>query len=292
VSHKYLVSLVILVLISACAPSTSATDPLYGEKVDVGDYKLQILCSGEGAPSVIIDPAVDDAASESSYWLSVRHGIEKTTRICVYDRAGLGSSDAAPTGVRTSQDMVKDLHTLLVNANVPGPYILVGHNVGGFNVRLYASQYPEEVVGMVLMDSLHPDHESEILDVLPPELPGEPAILRGLRRGSIYPDPDLFIERIDLATSASQVGAADQLGDLPLVVLTSGHAPLDFPDLSPDVQADLEQVWQDLQVDLASLSSNSTYVFAAKPGSPIPVIEPESVIDAVLKVVDASKKPG
>jgi pimeloyl-ACP methyl ester carboxylesterase len=110
--------------------------------------------------------------------------IKPVTRICYYDRAGLGLSDQAPTP-RTSKDMVKDLHTLLVNAGITPPYILVGHSIGGFNVRVYASQYPDEIVGMVLVDSSHPDQWSKFLTVLPPDTPPESANLKNWRQPSI-----------------------------------------------------------------------------------------------------------
>ena len=294
--YPVIFSLAMAVITTACAPATPAPiptptlAPLFAEKVDVGGYKLQILCSGQGTPTVIVDADVADPAVERGNWLSVRYGIEKTARICVYDRAGLGSSDAAPTQLRTSQDMVKDLHTLLVNANVPGPYVLVGHLFGGFNVLLYASQYPDEVAGMVLVDSYHPDMWSKTLAVLPPESPGEPDILKEMRISGVFPTSSESPESIDFIASADQVRAASPLGDLPLVVLTHSPAWQFGPDLPPDVEAKIEQVWQDLQIDLANLSSNSTQVITTKAGSYIPLEEPQLVIDAILKVIAEAKK--
>jgi len=294
--YPVIFSLVMAVITTACAPTTAiptaplATTPL-DAKVDVGGYKLRIICTGQGTPTVIVDAAFGEPALESGNWISVRYGIEKTTRICLYDRAGLGSSDAPPFRPRTSQDMVNDLHTLLVNANVPDPYLLVGHDIGGFNVRLYASQYPDEVVGMVLVDSIHPDYESETLAVLPPESPGEPDILRYIRRAGVFPSSTENPESIDFVASAAQVRATNVLGDLPLVVLTSANNYV-YLDLPPDVDAKINQVWQDLQIDLAKLSSNSTHVMAREDGSYIyiPLQEPQLVIDAILKVIEDAKK--
>ena len=299
--HQLFSSLMIALIVAACAPATPAPAPTptpvpvtpapLDEKVDVGGYKLRIICTGQGTPTVIVDGDFADPALESGGWINVRYGIEETTRICVYDRAGLGSSDAPPTQPRTSHDMVKDLHTLLVNADVPGPYILVGADIGGFNVRIYVSQYPEEVAGMVLVDSMHPDYEAATLAALPPQSSGEPAILRFIRSAGVFPDPMENLESIDFIASASQVRDANSLGDLPLVVLTSANR-YQYLDLPPDVEAKIGQVWQDLQVDLATLSSNSTHIMATEDSSYIyiPLQKPQLVIDAILEVIDGAKK--
>ena len=144
--------------------------PISG-KIDVGGYKLRIQCYGQGTPTVIVESGLGDPPLENGSWKAVTSAIKNSTHICIYDRAGIGFSDAPEQhqSIRTSQDMVNDLHTLLVNANVPAPYLLVGHSLGGYNVRLYASQYPKEVVGIVLVDSAHPDQWSEFSAVLPPE---------------------------------------------------------------------------------------------------------------------------
>ena len=96
------------------------------------------------------------------------------TRVCAYDRAGLGLSDPSTLRPRTSQDIALDLHKLLAAAGVTGPYVLVGHSIGGFHVRVFAAQYPAEVVGMVLVDSSHPDQVQAFLDSLPPAQPEDP----------------------------------------------------------------------------------------------------------------------
>jgi len=92
--------------------------------------------------------------SGSQVWKLVQPDIIAVTRVCVYDRAGLGRSDPIPRP-RTSQEVVDDLHGLLTNAGVAAPYVLVAHSFGGLNVRLYAGQYPREVAGMVLVDAVN-----------------------------------------------------------------------------------------------------------------------------------------
>jgi pimeloyl-ACP methyl ester carboxylesterase len=119
----------------------------------VGGYCLHMRSMGEGSPTVVFESAL---GGSSLSWALVCSDVAEFTRACSYDRAGLGWSDADPMPPRTAQRIVKELHTLLTNAGMKGPYVLVGHSFGGLTTRLYASQYPEEVVGMVLVDPAHP----------------------------------------------------------------------------------------------------------------------------------------
>ena len=291
--------LVTVLILSTCAPlkptpiSTSTVvpstpTPISGN-IDVGGYELRIRCAGPGTPTVVVDSGLDDPGAESGPWRSLSSEIAKTTRICLYDRAGLGGSNPAPGQYefsRTSQDMVNDLHTLLVNANVPAPYILVGNSIGGYNVRLYAGQYPKDIAGVVLVDSTHPDYWSEILAALPPEESNEPYALQNIRSAT---KPLSNTENMDVIESAAQARAMKSLGDLPLVVLTRAPGVM-IPDLPPDLSAKIDQIWQDLQIDLTGLSSNSTHIIATQAGHNIAADEPQLVIDAILKVISQIKK--
>ena len=125
--------------------------PIPGKLVDIGGYKLHIHCSGQGKPSVILDAGGNGF---SLVWTLVQPEIAKFAHVCSYDRAGMGWSEMSPLS-RTSQHMVKELHDLLHNAGIATPYILVGHSLGGINMRLYANTYPDEVFGLVLVDSSH-----------------------------------------------------------------------------------------------------------------------------------------
>lgn len=274
------------------APSNTNFPPAtFDGKVDVGGYKLRLVTYGKGTPAVVIDAGGSQAGVENRAWKAVIDEISKTTRICVYDRANLGSSDAAPTKSRTSQDIAKDLHTLLAAAKVPGPYILIGHSMAGLNVRVYANRYPDEVAGMVLVEATHPDQFSKLLAALPPESPQESAAFKQVRKDLISEstDPTWNRERLDVGASTVQARAAGHLGNKPLVVLTrSPHAYTKQPKDAP-IHV-LEPVWQQLQVDLSRLSSNSTHKVATKAGHFISVDEPRLVIDAILKVMDEAKK--
>jgi pimeloyl-ACP methyl ester carboxylesterase len=127
--------------------------PAPGKLVDVGGWKLHINCTGEKAkpsdPTVILEAGLGDFSVE---WSLVQPGIAKFARVCSYDRAGDGLSELGPHP-RTFRQIVYELHTLLRNADIKPPFVLVGHSYGGWLVRLYESTYPEEVVGMVLVEA-------------------------------------------------------------------------------------------------------------------------------------------
>ena len=127
--------------------------PPIGNMVDVGGYRLHIHSQGEGSPTVVFDSGLGCTSLD---WSLVQPELSITTRVVSYDRAGYGWSDESPLE-RTSENIVKELHTLLHNAGMQGPYILVGHSFGGNNVRLFASEYPDEVAGVVLVDASHED---------------------------------------------------------------------------------------------------------------------------------------
>src|SRR6266550_7200420 len=140
---------------------------LFHRRVDVGGYKLYINCEGKarkGDPVVVMDSGLGDS-SES--WLDIQPRVAEFARVCIYDRAGLGNSDPS-LHTQTTTQIVLDLHNLLARAGVSGPLVLVGHSLGGINSRLYASMYPKEVVGMVLVDSAHEEQFAR-MDALIPE---------------------------------------------------------------------------------------------------------------------------
>src|SRR5687768_3288862 len=126
--------------------------PAPGQMIDVGGYRLHINCTGTGSPTVVVDAGLGDW---STMWGYVQRDVEKTTRICTYDRAGMGWSEPGPLP-RDSKQFAKELHTLLQNADIAGPYVMVGHSLGGLTVRVFAHEYPSEVAGIVLVDSMSP----------------------------------------------------------------------------------------------------------------------------------------
>jgi pimeloyl-ACP methyl ester carboxylesterase len=122
-----------------------------GKLVDVGTHRLHLYCTGGGSPTVVFDSAL---AGSVLSWILVQPEVATFARACSYDRAGHGWSDAGPMP-RTLSRIVDELHTLLRRANVPPPFVLVGHSYGGLVAQLYVSRYRDEVAGMVLVDSAH-----------------------------------------------------------------------------------------------------------------------------------------
>jgi pimeloyl-ACP methyl ester carboxylesterase len=135
--------------------------PPPGKLVDVGGYRLHLYESGSGNIPVILDAGL---GLNSLEWCLVQPAVAEFARVCSFDRAGYGWSDRGPLP-RTSLQMIHELHMLLEKAELPKPYILVGHSLGGINVQLYAHHYPDEVAGLILVDSSHEDQ----IDRLPPD---------------------------------------------------------------------------------------------------------------------------
>lgn len=151
--------LVVLVLLAIggayerIGESTAPAVAMRGQLVDVGPYRLHLECQGSGAPTVILEPGAGGSAASLGL---ITPAVASDSRVCVYDRAGRGWSDPAASPPDGAQ-IATDLHALLERAQVPGPYVLAGHSFGGLYVRTYAAQYPEEVAGLVLVDSTAAD---------------------------------------------------------------------------------------------------------------------------------------
>lgn len=301
---RIVVSIIGLALIAYIyEPIAEAADakayPPPGQLVDVGGHRLHINCTGTGSPTVVIDSGQGDW---STSWGVVQQEVAKTTRICTYDRAGLGWSEPGPLP-RDAAQFAKELHTLLQNANVPGPYVMVGHSLGGASVRVFVHDYPSEVAGVVLIESMNPgqatqphieaqsqsDPQSQPFSLqatlarfgIARLLVKLPAIATSMPAGqeAYYP---LYIrpqslqtadnELQGIAASLTQASAVKTFGDLPLIVLTAKLN--DRPG------------WQEWQTELLQLSSNSQQMFAENSGHIIQFDEPEAAVTAILKMVE------
>lgn len=240
-----------------------------------------IHCVGRGSPVVIMDTGTP---GDSRNWIVLLPDLQHLTRTCVYDRAGQGASDPG-RGPKTSQRMVDDLHTLLVKANIPSPYVLVGWSFGGMNMRLYAHQYPDEVVGLVLLDSSSPDQFVRFLRALPAESSSESPNEKELRAAwaSNTNPPEFNLERVDWPTSSAQVRAVKSLDDLPLVVVTAGRSS--SPDFQPVEAKAMDAAWQNMQQELVHLSTNSKQIIATESFHCIQCTQPRLIIDAITDVV-------
>ena len=143
----------------------AAQYPAPGQMVDVGGYRLHIHCQGDhapGSPTVVMEGG---NAEPGLTWAAVQPEVAKFARVCTYDRAGLGWSEPSPK-LRTAGNIVDELHTLLTQAGMKPPYVLVGHSLGGALVRLYAHEHPDQVGGMVLVDAMHEEQELRLPDAM------------------------------------------------------------------------------------------------------------------------------
>jgi pimeloyl-ACP methyl ester carboxylesterase len=301
--------------------------PPPGQMVDVGGYQMHICCQGSGSPTVILDAGLGDF---SLTWHLVQPKVAQYTRACAYDRAGLGWSERGPKP-RTMENIVEELHTLLTGDGIEGPYVLVGHSMGGVYVRAYAVQHPEEVVGMVLVDTAHEEQETRfpqsftkanhrvqsqmaqfltlprlvnslgLMAMSPEEYPEEflppmPEAIKDEYKGVILSDTRYF------ATVAEQYAKLDgnmaevremditTLGDIPLVVLSTSEP--EIPEsfgLSVDEADQVRAVWDEMQGELAALSSRGERVFAEGSSHYIQFDQPELVINAIREVVEACR---
>lgn len=143
----------------------SRRHPPPGKMIDIGGYQLHLWSQGIGVPVVVCDSGAGGFALD---WHLVQQAVAQFTQIVVYDRAGYGWSDAGPLP-RDAEQCVKELHALLGAAKIPPPYILVGHSVGGLHVQLYASRYPADIAGIVLVDTADAMPLDEQLEYLPPK---------------------------------------------------------------------------------------------------------------------------
>jgi pimeloyl-ACP methyl ester carboxylesterase len=247
---------------------------------DIGGRRLFLRCTGYRSPTVVFEGGL------THDWFELQNQLTPFTRVCSYDHPNgpWSRSDPAPIP-RTARDYVADLHTLLRVAHVPGPYVLAGHSNGGLFTQLYASTYPGQVAGLVLIDAVHPAYHQRRLAMLKPLLP--PDVWEVLRREAMTPQPRLLDpERVDIWTSERQTRVTlrrSPLRPMPLVVLARGR-PED-PGAA-FVEQD-ERLWRQLQRELAHLVPGGRLVIATDSSHDIQHQQPELVLEAIHDVVRA-----
>ena len=254
------------------------------DRVLIAGYHTYINCQGTGRPIVVLEAGLGDA---SEVWGSVIPALVKITQVCFYDRASMGGSDARP-GPRTSATIARELHALLRHEGLAGPYILAGHSIAGYHMRVFARLYPSEVAGMVMVDPSHPDQFARRLEVLGPRRPNEASDVAAYRQGlTRLANPLNNPEHFDIPRSAAQVRATATLGTIPLVVLTAGH------EIVPAaLRVPLEAAWRGMQEEMAGLSTDSVHVLMPKSGHYIQLEYPKAVIAAIQQVVTAVRTQG
>ena len=256
---------------------------LPGDKIDVGGYNLYIDCKGTGSPTVILEAGLE---GDVVTWKDVHPEVAKFTRVCRYDRAGLAHSDYGPKP-RDAELSAQDLHVLLSKANIAPPYIMVGHSFGGLLVRRFAFDFPDEVTGMIFVDSLQEDWWDEALALLPADTATDSARLASfrlyLRDG--WRDPSSNFEAMDIPAVVEQVRKTDSFGDIPITVLTAGNFTVLNPGLPPDLETALANLFTQEQSRLAKLSTNGTQIIIPETGHNMPRENPKVVIDTIKEMV-------
>jgi pimeloyl-ACP methyl ester carboxylesterase len=270
-----------------------AATPPPGHLVDIGGYRLHLWCTGDGAPAVILDTGLGGSSAD---WGFVQPDVARFTRVCSYDRAGMGYSDPGPSP-RTARRIASELAELLVRSGIGGPVVLVGASIAGFDVRVFASDHPERAAGLVLVDASHEDqpHEVPQLARFAPLL-STIGVLRlfGVSFGqtveSLAPSVRQFAratsfrasgyqaaadEIIHIRQSASEVRSSRRKLTIPVLVITGGRGA--------------DENWRQLQRDQASLSERGCLMIAEESGHVVSVDQPEVVVDAIRTVVETAR---
>ncbi len=228
------------------------------QRVAVGGHKLNITCMGTGEPTVIFEAG---GGENLSTWAAVQPAVAGFTRACAYDRADLGGSDSGPLP-RDHTQIVSELHALLRNGCLPGPLVLIGHSLGGQMIHVYASTYPQEVAGLVFVDST------------PAGFFGLRALLPSER---VVPCDPSGAECASFETSQSEVLAAGPLPGVPTVVFVAGmHGG------GPEFQA----LWLELQIDLAHTVPDGMLNLVPDCGHFIQSCRPALITDAIQNMVE------
>jgi len=263
-SAIYLFALFALLLAVACGGYNPAS-----RLVDVNGHQLNIRCSGDGTPAVVL---ISGLATDNHDWVEVEKQVSEFTQICSYDRFGLGESDHRD-GTPTSQTATDDLHALISASGISGQVLLAGHSYGGLVAQLYAAKHPDDTFGVVLVDSLHEENLDRAGVIL-----GEPTMTTFMRALSANP------EGVDIRASLDQVQGLD-LGDTPVTVLTAGDH--DLPDIiDPGVGRQLISAWLYSQRELSKLSTTGVQFIAEGSGHCIQCDRPNVVVDAIREMAD------
>jgi pimeloyl-ACP methyl ester carboxylesterase len=274
--------------------------PPPGKLIDVGGgYRLHLYCTGESGPTVVLDYGLSGSYLD---WYFVQPEVARSTRVCSWDRSGYGWSDRSAKP-QVPSVIAEELHNLLERAGEKPPFVLVGHSLGAFDVRMYAHLYPEQVAGIVLVDGAIPDEDIpftwrsrwqlKLLQYTAPfGLPrwrswctGGPEAIRPMKRAfscssrvfrAHYEQWSVFPQ------SAAEVRKLRSMGDLPLVVIS--RDPRRSAKTDGSVLA-YEQHWEQQQQELLRLSSRATYIIAAGSGHSVPLDRPDVVIEAIRKII-------
>ncbi|MGN7177220.1 alpha/beta hydrolase [Paenibacillus sp. FSL R5-0490] len=223
----------------------------------------RLVGENSGKPTVIMDAGYGDY---SKAWNSVLREISMLSRVLIYDRAGLGKSESS-SNPRTSREMVKELKELLNEAKIKPPYILAGHSFGGVNMRMFAAEYPNEVCGLVLIDSTPEDYRERFLPAMSQDFQ------QAYNKQFVYEgNYDEFME------SLKQLKDTRQQLNVPLIVLSAGK--------KAHYSMESQKLWNEMQREILEISSDGELVIAENSAHYIQNDEPELVVSAIKKLIE------
>jgi pimeloyl-ACP methyl ester carboxylesterase len=268
-----------------------ASAPPPGRLIDVGGHRLHLWCAGEGTPAVVLESGLGGSSAD---WGFVQPALAQVTRVCSYDRAGLGYSDPGPSP-RTARRQAHELAQLVEKAAVSERVVVAGASLGSFVARVFASEYPARAAGLVLLDGTHEDQTHEVPAIAPlVPLLAYTGVLRlldvsfGLPPSSLAPSVRGFAEAtrfraagpraaaseiMHIQESVAEVKATRRRLAIPLVVVTAG--------IGSDGR------WLELQRDQLAISTDACQIVAPRATHAMATSDPQAVVDAVRLVVEA-----
>jgi dienelactone hydrolase len=251
------------------SPSAAPSSIEAGQLVSIGDRALWLRCEGIGSPTIIFESGM---GGDHRTWERVTPELADSTRTCVYDRAGIGESDPGPEP-RTAATAVEDLRALVDVAEIETPLVLVGFSWGGLIAQLYAATHPDQVAGLVLVESNHPREAEQFEEHLTPEQIAED-------RAVALDNP----EGVDVYAAFAEAQESGPLPDVPLVVITAGLSEGWPPGWDAETFDALRAAQQ---ADLVMLTSQGSQVIAEESGHHVPSQQPDVVVEAVQRVLAA-----
>jgi pimeloyl-ACP methyl ester carboxylesterase len=311
ITESVVLSVVVLVAVAVGASTAfNALAILYyratmpGKFYDVDGYKMHIYCTGQGSPALVLDAGL---GNDWTVWGAVQPELSKTTRVCSYDRAGFGGSASRPPGTQDADHIAHELHELLAQAGITGPIILMGHSIAGLYIRDYAALYPQQVAGLILVDSSFPlQDQNPVVKAAIASIPGlNPTVENFAQRADfilgiprlqgycsqippgwngeagerlaedVCPPPFAAInaEGRNMDQSGREVLRAKNFGNLPILIFSEDpNKPFPLPG---GWGKKMSAAWSQMQDELTDLSTRSRRIIAKGSGHMIPIERPD-----------------
>jgi pimeloyl-ACP methyl ester carboxylesterase len=309
------VGLLALVGFSYQAQSVARDRVLYpppGDLIDVGGYHLHMRCEGEGSPTIVVESGT---GTWSLMWFHLLPELAERSRTCLYDRAGYGWSEASGQP-HTASNSADDLRAVLTQADIAPPYVLVGHSYGGWVVRLFHDRYPDDVAGLVLVDSGHHEQWERLPAAFGAAATRQAQVLAimewgaplGIPRLLAPADPYLTAARQPIYRAAVSLGRSSEavssefehavvssqqtahvrdFGHTPLAVISAENSLQAFAVLDSDLPfAEGNRVWRELQAELADLSTNRIHLVSDHGDHYLHATDPDLVLEGLDWVLD------